>query len=77
MSIFTARKVTHDRVYEEAMRLSFPTNGRYTNDDAQRFTLGLSCVLRSTYNPDGGGDGMASLLRSSNDAINPSRISGL
>jgi len=77
MSIFTARKVTHDRVYEEAMRLAFPTNGRYTNDDAQRFTLGLSRILRSTYNPDGAGDGMASLLRSSTDTTNPSRISGL
>ena len=62
MSIFTARKVTHDRVYEEAMRLSFPTTGRYTNDDAQRFTLGLSCILRSTSNPDGGSNGMALLL---------------
>ena len=74
MSIFTARKVTHDRVFEEAMRLHFPTNGRYTNDDAQRFTLGLSRILRSTYNPDGGSDGMVLLLRLSTDTINPSQI---
>ena len=77
MYIFTARKVTQDRVYEDAICLPFPINGQCTNDNAQCFTLGVACLLRSTYNPDSGSNGMAPLLWSSTDEHNQSHISGL
>ena len=76
--VFSARLNTRTNVKTAVDGLPFKAPGeRYTVDDAHRLHLGLKRILTGTFNPAGGGTGMAALLRSSTDAINPSELAAV
>ena len=76
--VFSARLNTRTNVKTAVDGLPFKAPGeRYTVDDAHRLHLGLKRILTGTFNPAGGGTGMAALLRSSTDALNPSELAAV
>ena len=77
-STYTARSTTREHVKERVLALDFPAVGeRYSHSDANMLLLGIHRVLRATFNPRGGSNGMEELARASNDPQNPSVLAAI
>ena len=77
-SAFTVHAASKAHVAEEISKITFPTaNGRYTHDAAAQFVRGIHSALKSTCLTIEPGQGLAALLRSSNDATNASAIAAI
>ena len=75
---YAARSTSCAHVKARILTLDFPAAGeRYSQADAHGLFLGIQRVLKGTYNPRGAVDGMAALLRASDDATNPSELAAI
>ena len=63
-SNFTVRVNTAEQVKSnvEKLLLTKNNNGQFNHEDAVTFQAGITCVLKSTFNENGGGNGMVDLL---------------
>ncbi len=76
--IFAARRSTRQQVEEGLANVQFaPAGARYSIHKAHQLHLMSNRVLFSTFNPFGGGNGMAVLMQSSTNANNPSVIAAI